>query len=83
MVANKATILTASLFGIMAGLYGIEHGYFGTLQGNVAPSGVVISAVSPPCLPFPFECEPAMTILSNFFITRIAAIIVSMMVTIW
>ncbi|MDG6997225.1 MAG: hypothetical protein JRN52_15010 [Nitrososphaerota archaeon] len=78
----NATRITASIFGIMTGVYGIEHGYFETLQGNVAPGGIAISAVSQPCLPYPLQCEPAMTLIPNFLITGIVAMIVSLGVVI-
>jgi hypothetical protein len=32
----------ASTFGVLAGLAGIEHGIGETLQGNVAPDGMMI-----------------------------------------
>jgi len=83
MVAINATRVTASTLGAMTGLYGEEHGYFETLQGNVAPSGIVISAVSPPCLPYPLGCEPAVTIIPNFFLTGVLAIIFSLAGMIW
>jgi hypothetical protein len=33
-VQNSATRSVASLFDILAGLLGLEHGYFETLQGD-------------------------------------------------
>ena len=43
-VRNSATRAVASLFGVLAGLLGMEHGYFETLQGNVAPGSIMIHA---------------------------------------
>lgn len=74
---------TASVFGGYAGLLGMEHGYFETLQGNTAPKGLKILAVSPSELPFPFGHEPAMTLIPNFLATGIAAMIVGLAVILW
>jgi hypothetical protein len=75
--------VVASTLGVITGLYGVEHGYFETLQGSVAPSSIVISAVSPPCLPYPLGCEPAMTMIPNFFVMGVLAIVFSLAVIIW
>lgn len=64
---------TASVFGVYAGLLGMQHGYFETLQRNVVPKGLKILAVSPSELPFPFGHEPAMTVIPSFLVTGILA----------
>jgi len=74
---------TASVFGVYAGLLGMEHGFFETLQGNVAPKGIKILAVGPPGLPFPFGHEPAMTLIPNFLVTGILAMIFGLLIVIW
>ena len=38
---------TPSVFGVYAGLLGVEHGYFEALQGTVVPRGMKILGVSP------------------------------------
>ena len=38
----SATRAMASTVGVLTGLLGIEHGYFETLQGNVAPSSIIL-----------------------------------------
>jgi len=78
-----AVRMTASAFGVYAGLLGMEHGYFETLQGNVAPEGLKILAVSPWELPFPFGHEPAMTVLPNLLVTGIVAMIVGLGIVLW
>jgi hypothetical protein len=84
-VQNSATRSVASWFGAFAGLLGIEHGLFETLQGNVAPGNIMIHAFGPPCQPDQawHACEPAMTIIPNLFVTGIIAIIVSCIVVVW
>jgi len=68
----------ASAFGVYARNLGMEHGYFETRQGNVPPKGLKILAVSPSELPLPFGDEPAMTVIPNFLVTSIIAIIVGL-----
>ena len=74
--------VTASVFGVYAGLLGMEHGYFETLQGNVVLTGARIRASSAE-LPFPFGHEPAMTIVPNFLATGILAMIFGLLIVIW
>jgi len=79
----RAVKATAAVFGVYAGILGLEHGYFETLQGNVVPKGLKILAVSPFELPFPFGHEPAMTIIPSFLLTGIAAIVVGLTIILW
>jgi hypothetical protein len=82
--ASAIRIVAASL-GIAAGLAGIEHGYFEILQGDVAPDGLMIASMGPPCDPDLIwnACEPAMTILPSFLITGILSIIISLAILGW
>lgn len=61
----------------------MEHGLFETLQGNIVPKGIKILAVGPPGLPFPFGHEPAMTLIPNFLVTGISAMITGLLIIIW
>ena len=74
---------TASVFGIYAGILGVEHGIFEVLQGNAVPKSIRIMAVSGPGLPFPFGHEPAMTVIPNFLATGICAILVGLSIVLW
>jgi hypothetical protein len=78
-----ATRLIASTVGILCGISGLEHGFFEILQGNVAPSSLLISAIGPANRFWPGGTETALTILPNFFITGILAILASIVVIIW
>ncbi len=82
---RKATKIVASLFGIVAGLAGFEHGYFEILQGNAKPASLMIPSIGPPCVPEKVwnGCEPAMTIVPSFLVTGILAIIISLAILIW
>lgn len=82
---RKATRTVAAAFGIVAGLAGLEHGFFEILQGNVRPAGLMFPSMGPPCVPHEMwnACEPAMTILPNLLITGLLAVILSLLILIW
>jgi hypothetical protein len=84
-ISNSATRIVASVFGVLAGLFGIEHGYFETLQGNGAPGGIYILAMGPPCQTTKMwhGCEPAMTIIPHYFVSGVVTIFVSLIVIVW
>jgi hypothetical protein len=79
----SATRAVASTLGVLVGLAGIEHGFFELLQGNVTPSGMMIDAIGPAQRFWEFGTERALTIIPNFLVTGILAIIVGLLVTIW
>ncbi len=82
---RKATRIVAASLGVAAGIAGLEHGYFEILQGNVQPSSLMIASMGPPCDPEVVwnRCEPAMTIIPNFLITGILAMIIGLLILIW
>ena len=83
MKNNGATKTAASTFGFLVGLAGIEHGFLEMLQGNVTPSGIMIEAIGPAHRFWEYGTERALTIIPNFLVTGILAIIVGLLVTIW
>ena len=80
---NKATSVVASTLGVLVGLAGIDHGIFEMMQGNTVPESVMISAIGPGQRFWEFGTETALTIVQNFLITGILAVIVGLCVTIW
>jgi hypothetical protein len=82
---RKATKTVASWLGVVAGIAGLEHGYFEILQGNTKPAGLMIASIGSPCMPEEIwnACEPAMTIIPNFLITGILSVIIGLLVMIW
>lgn len=82
---RTATRVVASAFGVAAGVAGIEHGIFEMLQGNARPEGLFIASMGPPCDPETTwnACEPALTILPNFFITGLLATLIGLLILIW
>jgi hypothetical protein len=82
---RKATRITATVLGLVAGGAGIEHGVFEALQGNAQPAGLMIASIGPPCVPEQTwnACEPAMTVMPSFLLTGILAIALGCAVMIW
>jgi len=77
---NK-TRVAASLLGVFAGIGGgVFHGIGEILQGSVAPNEMMIQAY--PAMQATAG-EPAMTIVPNFLLTGILAIILGIIVTVW
>jgi hypothetical protein len=82
---RQATRIVAASLGVVAGIAGLEHGYFEILQGNARPEGLMILSMGPPCAPEATwnGCEPAMTILPNFLITGILAALLGLAMIVW
>ena len=82
---RKATKAVAMWFGIVAGIAGLEHGYFEILQGSTRPASLMFSSWGLPCVPEKIwhACEPAMSILPNFLITGILAMLLSLAMMAW
>jgi len=80
---TSATRAVASTLGVLVGLAGIEHGFLEMLQGNVTPSDIMIDAIGPAQRFWEYGTERALTIIPNFFVTGILAVIVGLLVTIW
>lgn len=82
---RKATKTVTTWFGGVAGIAGMMHGYYEILQGNTVPEGVVIPSIGPPCVAEEAwnACEPAMTLLPNYLITGILAIVIGLVVLVW
>jgi len=82
---NKKTRIAVSSLGVYAGLLGIEHGIFEILQGNTPTNDLMINAMGPSCQPETVwhACFPALTLLPNYLVTGILAVIIGLMVLIW
>lgn len=83
---RKATKTVAMWFGIVAGIAGLEHGYFEILQGNTRPESLAFPSWGPqqcdPAIAW-HACEPAMSILPNFLIMGILAMLLSLAIIVW
>src|SRR4030042_1202665 len=76
----KKLRIAASAIGIFAGVGGASHGPGEILQGNVAPSDVIIEAW--PSLTA-LGGEPAMTIVPHFIVAGILTIIFGLLDAVW
>jgi hypothetical protein len=77
---RSITIAVASILGIFAGVAGASHGPGEILQGNIAPTGIIIEAW--PALTL-LAGEPAMTLIPSFSVSGIVTVILGLAVTIW
>ncbi|MGD9395403.1 MAG: hypothetical protein PVJ05_03150 [Candidatus Thorarchaeota archaeon] len=80
---NRALLILSSILAIFTGCIGIEHGFFEFLQGDVATEGFLIDAIGPNQEFWPGAMEPAFSIVPNYMITGILAMIAGMLVIIW
>jgi hypothetical protein len=82
---RKATKTVATWLGVVAGIAGLEHGWFEFLQGNTRPAGLSFPSWGPPCVPEEIwhACEPAMSILPNFLFTGLLAMLLSLILIVW
>ncbi len=80
---RNATKVTVSTFGAIMGLAGIEHGIGETLQGNIAPSGIMFPSWPGSAFFRIVGGEPAMTIIPNLLVTGILAILFSVIYLVW
>jgi hypothetical protein len=82
---TSATRIVASVLGVYAGLLGATHGVLEILQGSIAPRGVLIQAIGPPCEMSEVwhGCWPAVTLVPNYLVTGVLATVVSLAVLVW
>lgn len=81
---NRITRITASVIGSLLGLAGIvNHGIFEVLQGNASTNGFYIEAIGETHRFWLYGTEGAFTIIHNFLITGICAILVGTGIIVW
>jgi hypothetical protein len=80
---GRAARLEASLFGVLAGFGGLDHGIGEVLQGNAAPGGIVFNSWAEGPIAEHLGGEPAMSLVPNFLLTGTLTILVSLAVMIW
>ncbi len=83
---RKATRTAAVTLGVLAGIAGLEHGFFETLQGNTRPVGLMFPSWGPQvCDPARIwhACEPAMSLLPNLLATGIITLVLSLAILAW
>ena len=81
---NRKTRITASTIGILLGIAGIvNHGIFEILQGYTSTNGFFIEAIGEANRYWIHGTEAAFTVIHNFLITGIFAILAGLSLIIW
>ncbi|MGA9348982.1 MAG: hypothetical protein WBW48_09270 [Anaerolineae bacterium] len=80
---NKATRIIVATLGTIFGISGMSHGFFEIFQGNAPTGGLFISAIGEAQKMWPHGNEYAFTLIPNFMMTGIAAMLVGLAIIIW
>lgn len=80
---NKATRIIVATLGTIFGISGMSHGFFEILQGNAPTGGLFISAIGEAQKMWPHGNEYAFTLIPNFLMTGIAAMMVGLAILVW
>ncbi len=73
----------ASSVSALVGIYGIEHGAFEVLQGDIPTEGLLIDAIGPAWEFWPGATEPALSVLPTYLLSGVLAIVLGIIVTVW
>jgi hypothetical protein len=82
---NRATRINVATIGVIFGLGGMPHGFGEILQGNTPTGGMFINAIAAGST---WTCwseggEGAFTIIPNFLVTGILAMLIGLAIIIW
>lgn len=80
---RRAQRLTISVFGLVVGSAGLEHGIGEIAQGGRVPDGLAIESWAGSELFELLSGEPAMTLVPNLLVTGIIAVLVSIAFLAW
>jgi hypothetical protein len=78
-----ATRINVAAVGVLFGIGGMNHGLFEFLQGNKPSDGLIIQAIGPEQRFWVHGTEEAFTIIPNFMLTGLAAMLVGLLIIIW
>jgi len=79
---NGAKVV-ATVLGVCVGVSGLDHGFFEALQGNTATPGLIVQAIGPAQRMWAFGTEEAFTLVPNFLLTGILAMVVGLLTIAW
>lgn len=79
----SATRVIATIVGVVFGLSGMNHGLFEVLQGNTPTNGLIIQAIGEGQRFWPLGTEEAFTIVPNFLITGLLAMLIGLAIVVW
>ncbi len=77
---NRATGIITAVLGTTFAVAGMHHGFFETLQGYTPTKSFAIQSIGPAQVMWKYGTDDAVTIIPNFLITGIAAIVVSLVI---
>ena len=80
---SNATKMVVAMFGVLIGFAGVEHGIFEVLQGNTIPEGIFVDAIGPDWKFWMDASEPTLTLIPNFLVTGLVAIMLGVIMIIW
>jgi len=80
---NRTTKTTVSIMGVFFAIAGMDHGIFEMLQGNNPTNGLFVQAIGPANRFWILGTEDAFTIVPNFLVTGILAIVFSLAIMVW
>lgn len=82
---NPATRMNVATIGVIFGLSGMTHGFAEILQGNTPTGGLFINAIAAGSqwTRWPDGGEGAFTIVPNFLVTGLLAMLVGLAIIIW
>src|SRR5450432_4029010 len=79
----SAARVIVSTLGVLIAVGGMDHGLFEVLQGNNPTGGLVVHAIGEQNKMWAYGTEDAFTLIPNFLITGVVAIVVSVMILVW
>jgi len=82
-MASEGARRVAAAAGVCVGISGLDHGFFEVLRGNTPISGLVIQAIGPEQQMWESGTEEAFTVVPNFLITGILAMVVGIAMIVW
>lgn len=83
MKTNKTTRTITTVLGILLAFAGFEHGLFASLQGNQPTESLGIQTIGKDMQWWAYGGEDAITLVPNFLLTGILAMLVSIVIVIW
>jgi len=79
---NRHTWISVAVFGAIIALSGITHGIFEIMQGNKLTETFIIQSIAPEHQRW-LNGEEAFTVLHNFLVTGIGAVLLSLVIIYW
>jgi hypothetical protein len=83
LIEKRSTHGIVSILGALIGLSGINHGFFEVLQGSKPVDGLIIQAIGPANRFWIHGTEEAFTLLPDYLITGIVAMMVGIVIILW